>query len=189
VGGSPGDCNDGNPCTDDSCDAQAGCVNTDNLNPCDDGNACNGPDSCFGGVCALHGPPPACGCQLVYNIDAAHLDNQAFGCNTEHHFTNTSGPYGFHWDDDPSVAGVGRIDVELQSGVGCDGGSATVTLNRTPWDPSRATVRVPAPADGDDLVPDIDRHVCEGRDNLMKSHVRAKFRLQQRRTVRPALRG
>jgi hypothetical protein len=53
------DCDDGNLCTDDSCDPEAGCVNTNNTNPCDDGNACTTNDTCGGGTC-IGGPPPTC---------------------------------------------------------------------------------------------------------------------------------
>ncbi len=46
------DCNDNNKCTDDSCDSKTGkCVNKANNVPCDDGNACTGPDACAGGSC------------------------------------------------------------------------------------------------------------------------------------------
>jgi hypothetical protein len=44
-------CDDGNPCTDDSCDASLGCVNTPNTNPCDDLDACTDNDVCGGGTC------------------------------------------------------------------------------------------------------------------------------------------
>ena len=46
-------CDDGNPCTTDSCDAATGlCVHTNNSNSCDDGNACTTNDHCSGGSCA-----------------------------------------------------------------------------------------------------------------------------------------
>ncbi len=46
-------CADSNPCTDDSCDAQNGCVHTANTAACDaDGNACTVGDACSGKVCA-----------------------------------------------------------------------------------------------------------------------------------------
>lgn len=49
------DCDDGNPCTDDSCDAVAGCVNSGVQQfgqPCDDEDACTVPDLCdFEGNC------------------------------------------------------------------------------------------------------------------------------------------
>src|SRR5262249_18759308 len=40
VGGAAPNCDDGNPCTDDSCNPATGCVHTNNTAPCDDGNAC-----------------------------------------------------------------------------------------------------------------------------------------------------
>ena len=45
------DCNDLNVCTDDTCDPATGCVNTNNLSACNDGNVCTVGDSCRGGVC------------------------------------------------------------------------------------------------------------------------------------------
>ncbi len=44
-------CNDGNPCTDDTCDLSSGCTYTPNTNSCDDGNACTSGDVCQGGSC------------------------------------------------------------------------------------------------------------------------------------------
>ena len=50
------DCSDDNPCTDDSCDPQTGCVNTNNTNPCDDGNTCTQTDICEAGICTGSNP-------------------------------------------------------------------------------------------------------------------------------------
>jgi hypothetical protein len=44
-------CADGNPCTDDSCDPDAGCQFTPNAAPCDDGNSCTTDDHCVAGQC------------------------------------------------------------------------------------------------------------------------------------------
>jgi hypothetical protein len=46
------DCDDDNPCTDDSCDATLGCVHTPNAVSCDDGNVCTLNDVCMGGTCS-----------------------------------------------------------------------------------------------------------------------------------------
>src|SRR5262245_57734918 len=43
------DCDDHNPCTDDSCDLMTGCAYTNNTWPCDDGNACTDGDQCSSG--------------------------------------------------------------------------------------------------------------------------------------------
>jgi hypothetical protein len=44
-------CEDDNVCTDDRCDAVAGCVFTPNSAGCDDGSVCTGGDHCSGGSC------------------------------------------------------------------------------------------------------------------------------------------
>jgi hypothetical protein len=49
--GKPVQCNDGNPCTSDSCDPKTGCVAPANSDPCSDGNACTSADSCSAGAC------------------------------------------------------------------------------------------------------------------------------------------
>ncbi len=59
VGGAPLDCNDGDVCTDDLCDAMTGCFKQFNTAPCDDGNGCTTADHCASGVCT-GGPPLAC---------------------------------------------------------------------------------------------------------------------------------
>jgi len=45
-------CDDAQVCTSDSCNPTTGCVHTPNGAPCNDGNACTGPDVCAGGACA-----------------------------------------------------------------------------------------------------------------------------------------
>src|SRR5262249_54793655 len=59
VGGPPPNCNDGNVCTDDSCNPATGCVSTPNTAPCEDGNPCTTRDTCARGRCA-GGPAPNC---------------------------------------------------------------------------------------------------------------------------------
>ena len=45
-------CDDSNPCTDDSYDPTKGeCVHSNNAAPCDDGKACTTSDTCSGGSC------------------------------------------------------------------------------------------------------------------------------------------
>jgi alpha-tubulin suppressor-like RCC1 family protein len=50
-------CDDGNPCTDDSCGTTGTCAHADNNASCDDGMFCNGADTCGGGVCGHAGDP------------------------------------------------------------------------------------------------------------------------------------
>ncbi len=45
-------CDDGNPCTDDGCDAKLGCTKVANKAACDaDGSVCSKDDTCSGGAC------------------------------------------------------------------------------------------------------------------------------------------
>ena len=59
VGAGDWSCDDGNPCTQDTCAAQGGCVHTDAAGACSDGDACTFGDTCQGGVCAA-GPVLSC---------------------------------------------------------------------------------------------------------------------------------
>jgi formylglycine-generating enzyme required for sulfatase activity len=45
------DCDDGNPCTDDSCAPASGCIHAPNTADCDDGDACTLGDACADGTC------------------------------------------------------------------------------------------------------------------------------------------
>ncbi len=83
-------CNDGNPCTDDSCHPTQGCVFAANLASCADGSACTIGDACQAGACkagptlpCADGNPcttdacaPASGCTFTPNT-AACTDNNA----------------------------------------------------------------------------------------------------------------
>jgi hypothetical protein len=44
-------CDDGNPCTQDACDATSGCMHVALAMPCDDGDPCTVGEVCAGGVC------------------------------------------------------------------------------------------------------------------------------------------
>ncbi len=57
--GVPKVCDDGEGCTDDSCDPDFGCVYTPNFTNCDDGDACTVGDTCKDGLCTA-GPTIAC---------------------------------------------------------------------------------------------------------------------------------
>jgi hypothetical protein len=69
-------CDDGDLCTDDACDLALGCVHVDNLAACDDGNACTAGDSCKGGLCGA-GAPVGCDDGVACTIDAC---DPASGC-------------------------------------------------------------------------------------------------------------
>ncbi len=50
--GVPVGCDDGVPCTRDSCDPVLGCIHEDFAGPCDDGNPCTTDDVCVDGTCS-----------------------------------------------------------------------------------------------------------------------------------------
>jgi hypothetical protein len=58
----PGDCDDGNPCTDDVCNGSNFCENNPNTDPCDDGNSCTSGDACSAGTCAGVTDPDGTSC-------------------------------------------------------------------------------------------------------------------------------
>lgn len=49
--GEPDPCDDGNECTDGTCDPETGCAYTSNTAPCDDGDVCTAPDTCSASMC------------------------------------------------------------------------------------------------------------------------------------------
>ncbi len=69
-------CDDQNPCTDDSCDPTAGCVNSANDAWCSDGSACTAGDQCVAGSC-IAGEPLDCDDENVCTDDAC---DQILGC-------------------------------------------------------------------------------------------------------------
>ena len=80
------DCDDGNPCTDDTCVASA-CVHVNNTDACDDGLFCTDTDSCSGGVCVGSGDPcPGQFCDEDGNACANCLENS--DCNDNDVCTN-----------------------------------------------------------------------------------------------------
>jgi hypothetical protein len=77
-GGSPLDCDDGNPCTADSCDSVLGCLNTpvgDGIS-CSDGDVCNGAETCQAGTCSS-GTPLNC---IDGNACTADSCDPVLGC-------------------------------------------------------------------------------------------------------------
>ncbi|MFH1530553.1 MAG: hypothetical protein ABIK09_07450 [Pseudomonadota bacterium] len=53
-------CDDGNPCTDDACEAPGGCTHAPNSAPCSDGDPCTVGDHCAGGSCVTGGGAADC---------------------------------------------------------------------------------------------------------------------------------
>ncbi len=56
LGGAEISCDDDDPCTDDECREDRGCVYTWSAAPCDDGDPCTAGDRCWGGACRGWGP-------------------------------------------------------------------------------------------------------------------------------------
>ncbi len=83
--GAPPDCDDGLVCTADACDAITGCAHTpiasccDVDAECDDGNACNGRETCAAHACTT-GTPPDCDDGDACTVDAC---DDATGCTHE----------------------------------------------------------------------------------------------------------
>jgi formylglycine-generating enzyme required for sulfatase activity len=50
-GGGTENCDDANPCTEDNCFTDAGCLNVANTKPCNDNDPCTVTDACSGGAC------------------------------------------------------------------------------------------------------------------------------------------
>jgi hypothetical protein len=72
-------CNDGNPCTTDTCDPVAGCQHAvvANGTSCSDGNLCNGTETCTGGVCGGSTNPLNCNDSNPCTIDSC---DPVLGC-------------------------------------------------------------------------------------------------------------
>jgi len=74
TGGTLVNCDDGNPCTTDTCDPTSGCVHTNSAAPCDDGNACTRTDACVDGACVGSNPvvcAPSDACHAAGSCDSA----------------------------------------------------------------------------------------------------------------------
>jgi len=77
IPGAAPDCDDKNPCTDDSCEPKSGCVNNNSTAACDDGNACTDKDVCAAGKCS---PGAALNCD-DNNACTADSCDLANGCS------------------------------------------------------------------------------------------------------------
>jgi MYXO-CTERM domain-containing protein len=79
--GTPLDCNDGNPCTADSCDAVMGCKHANVMmgTACSDGNPCNGLETCDGNGACKSGTAPTCDDASDCTADSC---DPAMGCKS-----------------------------------------------------------------------------------------------------------
>jgi hypothetical protein len=75
--GVPQNCNDGNLCTDDTCEPDTGCVYADNTAPCNDGDFCTANDTCADGACVAGGALPCDDGNVCNGTETCHPDS---GC-------------------------------------------------------------------------------------------------------------
>ena len=115
--GTPKDCADANPCTDDACDASAGgnCTHTANTATCDDGVACTLNDICGNNACTGLPNDATCGDSNACTDDTC---DKAKGCQ----HANSTGACD---DGDACTAGDTCVGGACQSGkaMACDDGN------------------------------------------------------------------
>ena len=73
VNGGASFCDDGNPCTTDSCSETDGCVHVANSEPCDDDNVCTVIDQCSDGACLGALPTLDCDDGIPCTIDTCDI--------------------------------------------------------------------------------------------------------------------
>jgi len=94
VGGQTKDCDDKNPCTEDTCDEGLGCVHENREGACEDGDLCTLADTCVEGVCEAGWEVPDCDdgnpCSVDTCVAATGCVNTvdaAVACNDENECT------------------------------------------------------------------------------------------------------
>ncbi|MEE9295051.1 MAG: FG-GAP repeat protein [Phycisphaerae bacterium] len=108
--GTPPDCDDGVPCTSDSCnEAMQTCNNTPTNTACNDGRYCNGVETCHAAAGCLSGTPVNCNDDIACTADA---------CD-EFHDRCDNVPFDAACDDGVFCNGAEFCDV----GSGCSAGS------------------------------------------------------------------
>ena len=135
-------CDDGNACTDDSCDPDSGCVNTPNDAPCSDGDDCTVSDACLAGLCQAGGPAncddanvctddscePGVGCEHAANLsDCQDGDECTAGDKCANGNCIPGGPVVCDDDDfcngvetcHPDVGCVAGVPPELDDEINC----------------------------------------------------------------------
>ncbi len=136
------DCDDSNPCTEDSCSPTGGCEHQNNTAKCDDGNACTVADECVEGACTGY----AVNCDCQEDFDCAALED-GNACNGTLRCAKETLPYQCQVDPatvvacEPLAGAVGQCNVAtcdpasgkcgavaVTDGILCDDGNpCTVT--------------------------------------------------------------
>ena len=131
-------CDDGNPCTDDSCDADEGCINAPNQDDCTDGSLCTVGDQCLGGEC-VPGPAPECDDENVCTDD---LCDPQSGCVNKPNFDPCT-------DDNACTVGDACVQGEcvIAGELDCDDDNPCTDDS---CDPEVGCVNVPNQGDCDD---------------------------------------
>ena len=152
-------CNDGNSCTDDSCQPAAGCVHMMNTAPCNDGNACTTGDTCLDGACTGTGVLP---CNDGNPCTDDSCDSVA-GCG----FVNNSAAC---TDGNPCTANDQCKDgaCQGQGALDCDDGSACTDDACSPVTGCTHVNNVAPCSDGNVCTMDdaCDAGVCQGQGQL-----------------------
>jgi hypothetical protein len=158
------DCEDGNPCTDDSCKPGVGCVHVNNGAPCDDGNACSKDDACKLGSCV---PGPAVNCDDTFPCTSDGCDF-ATGCT--HQPFDALCDDGETCTDDSCSVQLGCIHVDNQKacddqnactvGDGCGVGKCKPGAPLPCNDGNACTADSCLPASGCSYVPVTDGTAC-----------------------------
>ena len=144
-------CFDGNPCTDDDCDPETGCVYPPLAGPCDDQTVCTLDDHCVDGRCT--GSPVDCDDENPCTDDRC---DPVAGCRSSNNNARcqTGDPCTADYCEGGECRRGGQID--------CEDGNVC-TDHRC--DPARGCVTTPAdgrPCDDDD--PCTSRSVCGGNE-------------------------
>jgi hypothetical protein len=113
-----GSCDDGNPCTLDTCDPAKGCQHAPAVGPCSDGSACTQGDTCADGKCQP-GSAKACGANNPCTEDGC---DPASGACVSLPKTATCADSDDCTSDDVCVAGacVGKPSCGCGSDAACD---------------------------------------------------------------------
>lgn len=110
VAGPPADCDDGDACSDDSCDSATGCAHYDRGADCDDGWFCNGLETCDPANGCQPGTPPACDDGVACTVDTCNVSTDA----CEHVASDAL------CDDGSFCTGLETCDPIAGCGVGAD---------------------------------------------------------------------
>jgi hypothetical protein len=118
IGPTPLACLDFNPCTDDLCDSEVGCIFSPNTDPCDDGVACTVGDVCASGICTS-GSPVNCpsgfvgGCPAPFDHLWSCFDNWNLPGEIYPDNAMFAGPFDVVLDDNDEV--LLDVDVTITS--------------------------------------------------------------------------